>query len=224
MQVFHLKPLLKPELAATMADELREATWLDGRSSATGVTKRQKSNEHLPLDHPLAIKHGKAIHAALGRNEGFRLAVMPHTVPPMRFSRYREGMAYGHHLDLPVMNFSGKPLRTDMSLTVWLTPPDSYEGGELVIGGPAGPRAYKGNIGDAVVYPSATIHEVRPVTSGERMVAITWIQSLIRDPTRREILMQVADLAERLPGDANDPHVRRAHEVHHKLVRMWADC
>jgi PKHD-type hydroxylase len=139
-------------------------------------------------------------------------------------ARYEPGMTYGDHVDDPIMGTSGPRFRTDVSMTIFLNPPEAYEGGELTIRTPFGDRQVKLPAGDAVIYPSSSLHKVAEVRSGERLVALTWIQSYVRDAARRELLYELnlarEGLLKEAPGSETTGYVDRSYA---NLLRMWAD-
>jgi PKHD-type hydroxylase len=154
------------------------------------------------------------------RNGTFRMAFRPRHMTPLLFSRYHDGMEYGTHVDDPIMY----NLRSDVSFTLFLSDPQTYAGGELVMETSGGEQAYKLNRGDMIAYPSTTLHRVNPVTSGERMAAVGWSQSYVRDQNQREILWEL-DVARR--GIFEKEKKSREFDViskaHANLLRMWAD-
>jgi len=162
--------------------------------------------------------------ASLGHNETFRFGALPHRVADPIFARYEPGMSYGHHVDDPIMGSAGPRFRTDVSMTVFLNDPEAYDGGELSIRTSFGDKRIKLPAGDAVLYPSSSLHRVAPVTRGERLVALTWIQSYVRDPVQRELLYELNLARERLlkeePEGEISGYVDRSYA---NLVRMWAE-
>ena len=159
----------------------------------------------------------------LRSHEVFRAAALPRTMRPLTFSRYGPGMEYGPHVDDAIMA-GDPPLRSDVSVTLFLSRPDDYDGGELVLDTHAGEEAYKLEAGHAIVYPSTTLHRISPVARGTRDVAIGWIQSLVRDPQRREILFDL-DAARRamFRRDGKTGDFDRLSRSHSNLLRMWAE-
>jgi PKHD-type hydroxylase len=139
-------------------------------------------------------------------------------------ARYRPGMTYGDHVDDPIMGSTGPRFRSDVSMTVFLGPPEDYEGGELVVRTPFGEKRIKPGAGDAVVYPSASVHRVEEVTRGERLVALTWIQSYVRDAARRELLFELDQARVHLlrsdPDAETSKYVDRSYA---NLLRMWGE-
>ena len=163
----------------------------DGRNTAGWHARLVKNNEQLQMAGKTANALRTEVEKALTGHPLFQMAARPAKMAPILFSRYRAGMTYGHHVDDPVMGRGPGRLRTDISFTLFLDDPDSYEGGELVTDTTAGEQSYKLPAGAAVVYPSSTLHRVEPVTLGQRRVAIGWIQSTIRDPAHREVLFDL---------------------------------
>jgi len=162
--------------------------------------------------------------SSLAHNETFNSAVLPYRMADPIFARYQPGMTYGDHVDDPIMGKSGPRFRTDVSMTLFLREPESYEGGELVIRTSFGTREVKLAAGDAVIYPSSSLHRVAEVTGGERLVALAWMQSHVRDPARRELLYELNQAREQLLRDA--PKERTTGLVDKSfanLVRMWSD-
>ncbi|RCS21299.1 Fe2+-dependent dioxygenase, partial [Phyllobacterium salinisoli] len=169
---------------------LETSEWQDGRSTAGWKAREVKNNEQLPTEaQGLSALHS-TITDALMRDPAFIMAARPKTILPPLFSHYGPGMAYGDHIDDPMI----KGVRTDLSLTLFISEPDSYVGGELVIETTSGIEKVKFSAGDALLYPSTSLHRVDPVQSGSRLVAVTWIRSIIRDAGAREILLDL-DLA-----------------------------
>ncbi len=171
-----------------------------------------------------AAKEIKAtVLAALKRNKTFRRVALPRTIRPPLISRYRAGMNYGPHVDDALMG-SGVMERSDISVTVFLSDPGAYQGGELVMNSPFGEREIKLPAGHAVVYPSSTLHRVAPVTRGERLAAVTWVRSQVRDPARREILYDICRMRETLANfDPEGEAADLAFKTHANLLRMWSE-
>jgi PKHD-type hydroxylase len=161
---------------------------------------------------------------SLVRHPVYRAGALPLHVATPLYARYRPGMTYGDHLDDPIMGADGVKFRSDIALTVFLNSPQEYDGGELVIRTSAGEQVVKLAAGDAVLYPAGSIHHVSPVTRGERLVAVTWVQSLVRDPARRELLYGLNAAREKLLRDAPEaPETGQVNAAYLNLVRMWSD-
>jgi len=161
---------------------------------------------------------------SLARHPVYRAGALPLYVASPLYARYRPGMTYGDHLDDPIMGAEGVKYRSDIALTVFLNPPQEYDGGELVIRTPAGDQAVKLEAGDAVLYPAGTLHRVSPVSRGERLVAVTWVQSLVRDPSRREILYGLNAAREKLLREAPDAlETAQVNAAYLNLIRMWSE-
>jgi len=193
---------------------------VEGSRTAGWHAKLVKNNEQIDRSHPYYAALNKAVTELIMRNGTFRMAFRPRHITPLLFSRYHDGMEYGTHVDDPIMH----NLRSDVSFTLFLSDPQSYAGGELVMESSGGEQAYKLNRGDMIAYPSTTLHRVNPVTSGERMAAVGWSQSYVRDQNQREILWEL-DVARR--GIFEKEKKSREFDViskaHANLLRMWAD-
>lgn len=183
--------ILTPEQLERIRNTLDGGEFQDGRSTAGWHAKLVKNNEQLKVSGVQAEGLRAEVEKALTEHPLFQMAVRPAKVTPLIFSRYRDGMTYGNHVDDPVMGRGAGRLRTDVSFTLFLDDPDSYDGGELVTETTAGEQSYKLPAGAAVVYPSSTLHRVDPVTRGQRRVAIGWAQSTIREPAQREVLFDL---------------------------------
>lgn len=203
---------------------IRGGAFVDGRLTAGFAAARVKQNEELSQEPERIQRLIRILMASLGHNETFRFGVLPHRVADPIFARYRPGMAYGDHVDDPIMGSSGPRFRSDVSMTVFLNPPEDYAGGELVIRTSFGDNRVKLPAGHAVAYPSSSLHQVAEVTRGERLVALTWIQSYVRDPGRRELLYELNLAREHLLKTAPESeHAAQVDRSYSNLVRMWGD-
>jgi PKHD-type hydroxylase len=154
----------------------------------------------------------------------YRSGALPLRVAAPYYARYASGMQYGDHVDDPIMGSDGALYRSDLSITVFLNEPSAYDGGELVVNTPFGEQLVKLPAGDAVMYPSSSLHRVAEVTRGERLVAVTWLQSLVRDPTRRELLHELNTVRERLLSrEPESEDAKLVNKTYVNLVRMWGD-
>lgn len=203
---------------------LAGATFVDGKLTAGFAAARVKENLEMQAEPGRTKMLIRILMASLGHNETFRFGALPHRVADPIVARYEPGMAYGDHVDDPIMGSAGPRFRTDVSMTIFLNRPEAYEGGELTIRTSFGEKCVKLPAGDAVLYPSSSLHRVAPVTSGERLVALTWIQSYVRDPAQRELLYELNLARERLlkeaPGQETTGYVDRSYA---NLLRMWAE-
>jgi PKHD-type hydroxylase len=205
---------------------LESAEWSDGKATAGYLSSRVKNNVQLPDGHPVARKLGGMILDALDVNQLFISAALPLKVLPPLFNRYSGGQSYGGHIDGAVRPVFGTPhrLRTDLSATLFLSPPESYDGGELVIEDRFSPRRVKLAAGDMLLYPGTSVHHVEPVTRGVRVAAFFWIQSMVRDEAKRDILFGLDTALQRLGRDvANHPSLVEIAGCYHNLLRLWSD-
>jgi PKHD-type hydroxylase len=203
---------------------LAEAAFVDGKLTAGIAAARVKDNLEMQADPERMKLLIRILMSSLGHNETFRFGALPHRVADPIFARYEPGMTYGDHVDDPIMGSSGPRFRTDVSMTVFLSSLDTYEGGELLIRTSFGEKRVKLEAGDAVLYPSSSLHQVAPVTHGERLVALTWIQSYVRDPAQRELLYELNLAREKMLKEA--PEARTTGYVdrsYANLLRMWAE-
>jgi PKHD-type hydroxylase len=216
--------VLKPDEVALARSWLDGGRFVDGKLSAGAAAMRVKANEELDRAAGNLERLDRLVMENLTRHPLFRSGALPlHAASPL-YARYRPGMAYGDHLDDPVMGTEGLLYRSDVAVTLFLSAPGEYEGGELVIRAAYGEQSVKLPAGDAVLYPSGSIHHVRPVTRGERLVAITWVQSMVRDPARRELLHGLNAARESLLRDQPDATATAQVNVAYlNLIRMWSD-
>lgn len=216
--------VLTPEEVQKVRQAFAGMTFVDGKATAGHRAKRVKHN--LQADRsksPGASEVEEIILAALGRSAEFKRTALPRHIRPPLFSRYESGMHYGAHVDDAIMGTTQRA-RSDLSLTLFVSDPQDYDGGELVIDTPFGEQEVKLPAGAAVVYASSTLHRVAPVTRGRRLAAVTWVQSLVRDPAAREILHDL-DLVRRA-CQRLDPESREtdlAYKTYVNLMRMWAE-
>jgi PKHD-type hydroxylase len=205
------------------------SAWEDGRSTAGAQSALVKSNEQLPPDSEVARKLGNRILSALTSNPRFISAAVPlHIFPPL-FNRY--AAADGHHFGIHVDNavrgdrLTGLRIRTDLSVTLFLSEPGEYDGGELVVEDLYGSHEVKLPAGDLVVYPASSLHMVTPVTRGVRVASFFWLQSMIRDAHARSLIFDLDNaiqaLVQRLGRD--DPETVKLTGVYHNLIRIWAE-
>lgn len=221
-----IENVLTADEVATFRARLAAASWQDGAETAGTRSVAVKQNLQLPRTDPVGKELGDAILKKLGRNPLFVTASLAQKVWPPVFNCYRNGGHYGTHSDAALMRHpeTGMSLRSDLSATLFLSEPEEYDGGELLAETPFGAQSVKLAAGDMVLYPSSSLHQVTPVTRGERICAITWMQSSVADASARELLYDL-DLSIRslTPGRTkDDPDIDRLIHVYHNLLRRWA--
>lgn len=224
--LLHIDGVLSPGEAAHFRARLVEAGWEDGRITAGHQSAMAKNNQQLPETHPLARELGERILTALERNPLFMSAALPLKVFPPLFNRYDSGHAFGTHVDNAIRQVqgSGHRIRTDLSATLFLTGPEDYDGGELIIEDTYGTQTVKLPAGDMVLYPGTSLHHVRPVTRGARISSFFWIQSMVRMDAQRTLLFDMDMAIQRLAAESPDhPSAVQLTGVYHNLIRMWAD-
>jgi PKHD-type hydroxylase len=224
--LLHIPDVLTGDPLARARERLCRAGWVDGRITAGHQSARVKENLQLPDDHPAAREIGEQIIAALQRHALFISAALPLRVFPPLFNRYEGGHAFGNHVDNAVRQVPGTPhqIRTDLSATLFFTDPDEYDGGELVVEDTYGVHSVKLPAGHLVLYPSSSLHHVRPVTRGARIASFFWIQSMVRDDGERTLLFDLDTAIQRVNVDAPDhPSAVQLTGVYHNLLRRWAD-
>lgn len=203
---------------------LDKAHFIEGTLSAGMAAKRVKNNEELAADDEQMQQLNNLVMGSLVQHEEFKAAAIPFRVATPYYARYRKGMSYGDHVDDPIMGTGEQQYRSDISITVFLNEPSEYEGGELVITTSFGEQKIKLAAGSAVIYPSSSLHHVTEVTKGTRLVAVTWTQSMIRDPAKRELLYTLNQARESLlkqrPDDAETKQVDVSYV---NLFRMWSE-
>lgn len=218
--------VLAPSQLAEASQQLDSADWVDGRVTAGHQSARAKQNLQLPEDSPVARKLGDSIVAALERNLLFLSAALPLRIFPPLFNRYGSGHSFGVHVDNAVRQVRGtaQRIRTDLSATLFLSPPQEYDGGELIIEDTYGPQTIKLPAGHMVLYPASSLHQVQPVTRGYRVASFFWIQSMVRGDSERALLFDMDLAIQRLNRDTPDhPSIVQLTGVYHNLLRRWAE-
>jgi PKHD-type hydroxylase len=218
--------LLDAATVASFRHALDTAPWVDGRATAGAQSGQVKRNRQLGEDSPVARQLGGLILDALAGSPLFVSAALPLRIFPPLFNRYADGEHFGVHVDNAIRAVPGTTvrIRTDLSATLFLCDPASYDGGELVIEDRYGAQEVKLAAGDLVLYPSTSLHEVRPVTRGERVCSFFWLQSMVRDAGTRELLFDLDQSIQRLAAERGlaDREVVALSGVYHNLVRRWA--
>ncbi len=222
-----IEGLLDAEAVAHCREVLEAAPWVDGKVTAGEQSAKAKRNLQVPEDHPAARELGELILGALGRNPDFVSAALPLRVFPPLFNRYDAGMAFDAHVDNAIRHVKAANLRirTDVSATLFLTPPEDYDGGELVIQDTFGEQRVKLPAGDLVVYPASSLHRVEPVTRGSRWASFFWTQSMVRDDGQRALLYDLDRSIQSVRGELSDAHEAAGSltAVYHNLLRRWAE-
>lgn len=216
--------VLTPDELSKITSMVEAAEFVDGKTTAGWHASLVKHNTQLPKDAPELDDIRKLISAALQRNRLFQMAVRPKRIHSMLISRYQTGMAYGVHTDDALMNSQQQLMRSDVSFTLFLNSPEEYQGGELVIDSTQGEQPYKLEAGAMIVYPSSTLHWVETVTSGVRLAAVSWVQSLIRDPQEREILFDLDTARQALfKQQGKTREFDLLSKTHANLLRKWVE-
>jgi PKHD-type hydroxylase len=222
--LLHIENLLDGAAVERIRAKLAAAEWIDGRETVGPQGALVKRNQQLPDASPLRAELGREVLAACARHPQFHAATLPVKILPPRFNRYSGGGTYGAHVDGAVMALAdGSQLRSDIACTVFLSEPESYDGGELIVDDTYGEHEVKLSAGDAIVYPASSLHRVEPVTRGARVAAFFWIQSLVRDEAQRRTLLQLDTAIRQLTaGGADADAVKQLTGVYHNLLRQWA--
>jgi PKHD-type hydroxylase len=218
--------VLTQEQVAECRRVLDSANWTDGKVTAGAQSAKAKDNMQLPEDSAEARRLGDMILTALGRNPLFISAALPIRVFPPLFNRYQGGQAFGVHIDNAIRPVKGTQVRvrTDISSTLFLNPPEEYDGGELVIEDTFGTHPVKLPAGDMIIYPGTSLHRVQPITRGARLASFFWSQSMVRDDGRRRLLFELDTAIQHLTRDHPDhPSLVSLANTYHNLLRQWAE-
>lgn len=230
--LLQIPQVLSAEQVSEYRARLATATWSDGRITAGYQSARAKQNLQLPESDPVAQELSALVRAALNRNALFLAAALPRRIFPPLFNCYQAGDGFGNHVDNAVrydrssaaVEDNGQPVRTDLSATLFLSSPDEYDGGELLIEELLETRRVKLAAGDMVLYPATSVHRVAPITRGARIASFFWIQSLIRDVSQRSLLFNLDMSIQKLERDhPGDPTIVELVGTYHNLLRFWSD-
>jgi len=198
--------------------------FVDGRLSAGQVAKRVKHNQEVDRRAHELEQLNNLVMGKLVQHPVYRSGALPLRVAAPYYARYTPGMQYGDHVDDPIMGTDGALYRSDVAITIFVNDPADYDGGELVIQTPFGEQLVKLPAGDAIMYPASSLHRVAEVTRGERLVAVTWLQSLVRDPAQRELLHELNGVRERILASAPESEdAKLVNKTYVNLIRMWGD-
>lgn len=218
--------VLSVNAVAQLRVQLEQGCWVDGKGSAGYIAANQKNNLQLADTDPLAVSLGNQILEALSRNARFISATLPLKILSPMFNAYAGDQEYGLHVDNAVRidTQTGERIRSDVSSTLFLSDPDQYEGGDLVIEDTYGEQRVRLPAGHMVVYPSTSLHRVTPVTRGRRMAAILWTQSMVRDDAQRALLFEMDNTIQQLAAELGEhSSVLSLSGIYHNLVRRWSD-
>lgn len=224
--MLHVPDVLTLDQVADLRRRLDATDWVDGRETVGPQGALVKRNRQLPESSPVSRELGAIVLNALAAQPLYFSAALPlRTVPPL-FNRYEGGEHYGDHIDGSVRSVPGTNLRlrTDVSCTLFLTPPEDYDGGELVVVDSYGTHEVKLPAGDLIVYPASSVHRVEPVTRGARVCSFFWVQSMVRDDWRRSMLFELDRNIQSLRQRVGDgPEIVGLTGHYHNLLRQWAD-
>lgn len=224
--LLHIPDVLSDEQLTFMRAALERADWADGRETVGAQGAQVKQNQQLPERSPLRQQLGQIVLSALASSPLYHAATLPLRTLPPRFNRYHGGGHYGFHVDGAVMALpaAAGQLRSDISCSLFLNQPEDYDGGELVVSDTYGEHEVKLPAGDMIVYPSSSLHRVQAVTRGTRLASFFWVQSLIRDDSRRRLLFELDTSIQRLTLTGADADaVLQLSGVYHNLLRQWAE-
>ncbi len=223
--ILAIPDVLSADDIATCRAVLASADWEDGRATAGHLAASVKSNRQLPLESPAARQLGESVMARLGQSPLFIAGTLPMRILPPRFSCYESGETYGNHIDNALFRMPGSDdyLRTDISCTLFISAPDAYDGGELVIEDSYGDHRVKLPAGHMVIYPSSSHHRVEPVTRGTRLVSFFWVQSLVAAEMNRRTLFELDSTIQTLTVDhPGHGSIAALTGIYHNLLRSWS--
>ena len=222
--LLHIPGVLNADELQAIRHGLEAATWTDGRQTVGVQGAQVKRNLQVDADDPARAELSALIETAVRRHPLFFAAALPLRILTPRFNCYQQGGTYGMHVDGAVMQVDAQThLRSDLSCTVFLSDPDTYQGGELVIRDTYGEHDVKLAAGDAILYPAGSLHQVTPVTQGQRLASFFWVQSMVRDPQQRSLLFDMDTAIHALrQSDADEQAIVQLTGVYHNLLRQWA--
>ncbi len=226
--LLHIPDILSADQVAHVRARLDGAPWADGRVTAGYQSSKAKDNAQLPEDSMEARDLGALVLEALARNSTFFSAALPRRIYPPLFNRYAGGQSFGFHVDNAVRYDRSRggadPIRTDLSATLFLSAPDEYDGGELVIEDTYGTQQIKLPAGHLVLYPGTSLHRVTPVTRGARIASFFWIQSMLREDAQRRLMFDLDISIRTLTRDMPEhPSLVQLTGVYHNLLRRWSE-
>ena len=223
--LIQIPDVINPQQLKSIQAVIKQANFVNGQISAGDVASQVKNNEELIQNNSAQMQSlNNILMGSLINNETYKAAVMMKKIGSPFIARYKQGMGYGGHIDNPIMGQIPNLYRTDVSTTIFLNDPEEYEGGDLVIETKYGEHRARLKAGSAIVYPSTSWHYVDQVRAGERLVCVTWAQSMVQDPARREILYELWQAREQLLKEQPQAKETQGVDVTYiKLMQMWAD-
>ncbi|ARU03889.1 Fe2+-dependent dioxygenase [Comamonas serinivorans] len=222
--LLHIPQVLGTVALQAVREQLAQAPWADGLATVGALGATVKRNHQVPADSPQGEALARAVEQAVRQQPLFVSAALPRHVLPPLFNRYAGGETYGLHVDGAIRQAAGLMLRADLSCTLFLSDPDTYEGGELVVVDTYGTHEVKLPAGDLVLYPASSLHQVLPVTRGVRLASFFWVQSLVRDDARRAMLFELDQTNQSLLRKLGScAETLALTNQYHNLLRMWAD-
>lgn len=224
--LIEIPALLSASEVETTVATLLDQPWVDGKVTAGQRSAMAKNNRQLSEDSPVALRIGEQILARLSDNALFMSAALPKRIYPPLFNRYSGGEAFDWHIDNAIRGIKGvrERVRTDISATLFLADPASYDGGELVIRDTFGEHAVKLPAGHLLIYPGSSLHKINPVTRGERIASFFWIESLVREDSQRQLLLDMDVAIQTLTAQDADHHaLLQLSGAYHNLLRRWSD-
>lgn len=224
--LIQIPDVLTQEEVGQFRKELDNTNWVDGRVTAGYQSARVKENMQLPETSPVAISLGRRIIQALEQNPLFISAALPAKIFPPLFNRYDGGHSFGNHVDNSIRRIpgTGESIRTDLSVTLFLSSPEEYDGGELIVEDTYGAHSVKLPAGHMVLYPSTSLHRVLPVTRGSRVSSFFWLQSMVRHDAHRSLLLNLDVAVQKIGQDMEGhPSIVELTAIYHNLLREWAE-
>ena len=225
--IHHIPNVLSKQQVQYFRNEMEKTEWVNGKVTAGTLSATVKKNQQLSEEHPLTQHLSEIILDSLGQHPLFLSAAIPLEIIPPLFNRYEQHQAFGFHVDNSIRRIRNtqQRLRTDLSCTVFLSEPDEYIGGELVVEDTYGFHEIKLPAGDMILYPSTSLHEVTAITSGCRFASFFWVQSMIRDDADRHMLFNLDQSIQNLRTELGDQHteVLKLTNMYHNLIRKWAE-
>lgn len=223
--MYHIPGVLTPQAVAQCRQQLEQADWIDGRATTGAQGAQVKNNQQVDTGSELYIALQKAVLSAINQNALFFSAALPKTISMPLFNRYQDNETYGFHVDGAVRSHPENGwMRTDLSATLFLSSPESYDGGELIVNDTYGQHAVKLPAGDVVLYPSSSLHCVTPVTRGVRVASFMWVQSMIRDDKKRAMLFELDKNIQSLKSrNGESEEILSLLNLYHNLLREWSE-